>query len=151
LKDKSAGTDSNGHPSDPIDETIVSAPVVARPAGVPATVGPYSVLQKLGQGGMGAVYLAEDPKLRRSIAIKVLPDELAAHREWMERFEKEAQLLASINHPNIATIYSLEEDGGTKFLTLELISGPDLSAKLIDTRTLDRGAGFVRRPARKSP
>ena len=118
------------------DETLVSDRSVRSrgpgPGPVPGRIGDYPVKGSLGQGGMGAVYLAEDPKLRRQVAIKVLPPQVARDRDWIERFESEAQLLASINHPNIATIYSLEEHEGSKFLTLELIDGPDLREKLAE-------------------
>ncbi|MGD8394214.1 MAG: tetratricopeptide repeat protein [Candidatus Eiseniibacteriota bacterium] len=97
---------------------------------VPAQIGIYPVRGELGRGGMGVVYLAEDPRLRRPIAIKVLARAVAADATWLERFEREAQLLAALNHPNIATIHSLEEAGGDRFLTMELIPGDNLSDRL---------------------
>jgi non-specific serine/threonine protein kinase len=113
----------------------VTGPITGgRPAPAPtATEGPrdrigsYPITAELGRGGMGVVYLAEDPRLKRPIAIKVLPQAVAGDREWLARFEREAQLLAALNHPNIATIHSLEEGGGLRFLTLEFIPGQNLS------------------------
>ncbi len=84
------------------------------------TLGHYEITDKLGQGGMGSVWLAQDSKLGRQVAIKTLPEEFAKDEERLARFEREAKLLASLNHPNIATIHGLEEDSGTRFLVLEL-------------------------------
>ena len=90
----------------------------------------YEVLASLGAGGMGEVYRARDTKLKRDVAIKVLPDDLAQDPERLARLEREAHLLASLNHPNIATIFSLEEVEGTRFLVLELIEGESLQQRL---------------------
>ena len=78
---------------------------------------------------MGEVYRANDSRLRRAVAIKVLPDDLAGDRERLARFEREAHLLASLNHPNIGAIYGLEESGGKRCLVLELIEGRSLSER----------------------
>ena len=86
-------------------------------------VGPYEVVAPLGAGGMGEVYRATDTKLKREVAIKVLPEEVGQDRERLARFEREAQVLASLNHPNIASIYGLEETGGAPCLVLELVEG----------------------------
>ncbi|HQT95060.1 MAG TPA: protein kinase [Thermoanaerobaculaceae bacterium] len=91
-------------------------------------LGPYEVLGPLGAGGMGEVYRAHDTKLGRDVAVKVLPSDLADNPESLSRFKREAQLLASINHPNIATIYGIEESGGIRALVMELVEGDDLSA-----------------------
>ena len=91
----------------------------------------YEILSQLGAGGMGEVYLALDTKLGREVAIKLLPDVLAKNPERQVRFEYEARILASINHPNIAAIYSLEEFEGQAFLVLEFVPGKTL-AELID-------------------
>src|SRR5262249_240555 len=80
----------------------------------------YRIISKLGEGGMGAVYRATDTKLNRDVAIKVLPDSLASDPDRLARFSREAQLLAQLNHPNIAAIYGVEE----RALVLELIEGP---------------------------
>jgi len=90
----------------------------------------YRIHEKIGEGGMGEVYRATDTTLGRDVAIKVLPEEVAGNPERLARFQREAQLLASLNHPNIAAIYGLEESGETPFLVLELIEGEDLSGRL---------------------
>jgi serine/threonine protein kinase len=79
---------------------------------------------------MGEVYRAADTKLRREVAIKVLPAEVAGDPERLGRFQREATLLAALNHPHIAAIYGLEEDAGSPFLVLELVEGEDLAARL---------------------
>ena len=94
------------------------------------TLGHYEITDKLGQGGMGSVWLAQDAKLGRQVAIKTLPEEFAKDEERLARFEREAKLLASLNHPNIATIHGLEEDIGTRFLVLELVEGDTLADRL---------------------
>jgi len=93
-------------------------------------LGPYEILGPLGAGGMGEVYRATDTKLGREVAIKVLPLEVAQDPERLARFEREAKLLASLNHPNIAAIYGLEESDGKPFLALELVEGEDLKQRL---------------------
>jgi serine/threonine protein kinase len=94
------------------------------------TVTHYRVLRELGSGGMGEVYVAEDLKLHRQIALKVLPAAVAADSERRERFEREAQAVAALNHPNIVTIHSVEQAGDVHFLTMELVEGKMLSAVL---------------------
>jgi serine/threonine-protein kinase len=98
-------------------------------------IGPYEITAPLGAGGMGEVYRATDTKLGREVAIKVLPAEVAGDHERLARFEREAKLLASLNHPNIAHVYGFEsaalEDGSTgHFLAMELVEGEDLAARL---------------------
>ena len=92
-----------------------------------ARLGAYEILDPLGAGGMGDVYRARDTKLGREVAIKVLPADVAQDRDRLPRFEREAQLLASLNHPNIAAIYGLEEAGGAPFLVLEFVPGETLA------------------------
>ena len=84
-------------------------------------LGSYRILAAIGKGGMGEVWKALDTKLGREVAIKTLPEGFAKDEERLARFEREARLLASLNHPNIAAIYGLEEDSGTRFLVLELV------------------------------
>ena len=92
--------------------------------------GPYEVVAKLGEGGMGVVYRARDPHLGREVALKVLPEGLTADRERRARFEREARVLAALNHPNIAQIYGLEVSGDTRALVMELVEGPTLAERL---------------------
>jgi serine/threonine protein kinase len=94
----------------------------------------YGITDRLGAGGMGEVYRATDTNLNRDVAIKVLPPEVAQDEERLGRFRREAQLLAALNHTNIASIYGLEEVDGQPFLVLELVEGEDLKQRL------DKGA-----------
>jgi serine/threonine-protein kinase len=94
-------------------------------------VGPYEVRGLLGLGGMGEVYRAHDPTLARDVALKVLPDAFALNPERLSRFEREAQVLASLNHPHIAAIYGVQETHGTRALVLELVEGPTLADRLV--------------------
>ncbi len=98
-------------------------------------LGRYTIQSLIGRGGMGAVYRATDSSLGRDVALKVLPPELATDSERIERFRREARALAALNHPNIVTIYSVEEDDGTNFLTMELVNGKSLET-VIDGRGL---------------
>ncbi len=93
-------------------------------------LGPYEVLSPLGAGGMGEVYRARDTKLSRDVALKVLPEALAKNPERMARFQREAQVLASLNHPNIAAVYGLEDSGGVRALVMELVEGPTLVERI---------------------
>src|SRR5579863_127713 len=101
-------------------------------------LGPYEVLSPLGAGGMGEVYRARDTKLGREVAVKVLPAAFAQDADRMARFQREAQVLASLNHPNIASIYGLEESGTTRALVMELVEGPTLAEHIGGTRPLTR-------------
>lgn len=92
--------------------------------------GRYEVIKELGKGGMGEVYLAEDTNLKRQVAIKVLPKAFSLDKERLARFEREARLLASLNHPNIATIHGLEKSDGQQFLVMELVEGDTLAERI---------------------
>jgi serine/threonine-protein kinase len=93
-------------------------------------VGAYEILVQIGAGGMGEVYRATDTKLRRDVAIKVLPHRLADSPELLARFEREARMLASLNHPNIATLYGFEQAGNTLYLAMELVPGDTLAERI---------------------
>jgi serine/threonine protein kinase len=95
-----------------------------------STLGHYRVVEKIGTGGMGVVHLARDERLDRDVAIKTLPEDLAADPDRLRRFEREAKLLASLSHQNIATLYCLEEHGGRRFLVMELAAGETLAERL---------------------
>jgi serine/threonine-protein kinase len=97
-------------------------------------VGPYEITALIGAGGMGEVYQASDSKLKRQVAIKVLPEMVAADRDRLARFQREAQVLAALNHPNIAAIYGLEESGGFTALVMELVEGPTLADRVAEGR-----------------
>lgn len=90
----------------------------------------YRIVSKIGAGGMGEVYLAQDTKLDRKVALKVLPAEVASHRDRMDRFVREAKSAAALNHPNIATIHEIGESEGTNFIAMEYINGVTLRAKI---------------------
>src|SRR5213080_428861 len=93
-------------------------------------LGRYEIRSKLGEGGMGEVYLAEDTRLHRKVALKILPTELAANKDRMRRFEQEAQAAAALNHPNIAHIYEIGEGKGVNFIAMEFIDGQTLREKI---------------------
>src|SRR5271170_6269899 len=93
-------------------------------------LGPYEILVAIGAGGMGEVYRARDTKLGRDVALKVLPEAFARDAERMARFQREAKVLASLNHPNIASIYGLEDSGATHALVMELVEGPTLADRI---------------------
>src|SRR5688572_28488802 len=93
-------------------------------------LGSYQILGPIGAGGMGEVYRARDTKLTREVALKVLPESVGQDRERMSRFTREAQLLASLNHPNIASIYGVEEGSGGLALVLEFVDGETLAERI---------------------
>ena len=94
------------------------------------TLGPCAVTAQIGAGGMGQVYRATDTQLGRDVALKILPDAFAADPDRLARFQREAVVLASLNHPNIAQIHGIEEAGGTRALVLELVEGPTLADRI---------------------
>ncbi len=94
------------------------------------TLGPYEVTAKIGEGGMGEVYRARDTKLDRDVALKVLPQAFTDDPDRLARFEREAKVLASLNHPNVAQIHGIEEQDGTRALVLELVEGPTLADRI---------------------
>ena len=100
-----------------------------------ARLGPYEILSAIGAGGMGEVYRARDTKLDRDVAIKVLPDLFASDADRLARFTREAQTLASLNHPNIAIIHGLEQAGDVHALVMELVDGEDLSQRIAPVRS----------------
>ena len=94
----------------------------------PARIGTYDIIDVLGVGGMGEVYRARDSRLQRDVAIKVLPVDMTNDPERLARFEREAQVLASLNHPHIAQVYGLDESGSMPALVMELVEGPTLAS-----------------------
>src|SRR5687768_3546304 len=98
---------------------------------VPGTrLGPYEIIGTLGAGGMGEVYRATDTNLKRAVAIKVLPESVVTDADRLARFQREAEVLASLNDPNIAAIYGLERSNGTTALVMELVEGPTLADQI---------------------
>src|SRR5262245_16614728 len=93
-------------------------------------LGPYEIKSPIGEGGMGIVFSARDTKLQRDVALKLLPDHLADNPDRLSRLQREAQVLASLNHPNIGAIHDLQEAGGTRFLVLELVDGETLADRI---------------------
>src|SRR6202795_1404141 len=99
-------------------------------------LGTYEVTSHIGSGGMGEVYQAHDSKLGRDVAIKVLPEQFARDPERLARFQRDAKMLAALNHPNIAAIYGLEESGDTHYLVMELVPGDTLRERVAGGRPL---------------
>src|SRR5262245_52990211 len=93
-------------------------------------LGSYEILSLIGAGGMGEVYRAQDSRLKRAVAVKIVPEAMAGEPERIFRFEREAELLASLNHPNIATVHDFEEAAGRRFLVMELVEGETLAERL---------------------
>src|SRR4051812_23749838 len=93
-------------------------------------LGAYEIVALLGAGGMGEVYRARDSRLNRDVAIKILPEQFAADPDRLARFQREAQVLASLNHQNIAHIHGVEDAGAVRGLVLELVEGPTLAERI---------------------
>jgi serine/threonine protein kinase len=104
-------------------------------------LGPYEIVAPLGAGGMGEVYRARDTRLKREVAIKVLPDAFARDPERLARFQREAEVLATLNHPNIAAVYGFEETPSASSIVLELVDGPTL-AERIEGEGRAKGSGL---------
>ena len=104
-------------------------------------LGHYDVTALLGEGGMGQVWQATDTQLNRQVALKILPDAFAPDPDRLARFKREAQILASLNHPNIAATYGIEEAEGTRALVLELVEGPTLADWISKGRLPEPGTG----------
>jgi serine/threonine-protein kinase len=135
IKDDSRFCSNCGTPIAPSEKASVSlTKILQTPAQemIPGKVlaGKYKILEEIGRGGMGVVYEAEDTGLNRRVAVKVLPDVFTSDPERLARFEREAKVLASLNHPNIAAIYGVEEADGKRFLVLELVEGETLAERL---------------------
>ena len=109
---------------------VRAAAAVGQPSMIGRHVGAYAIVAPLGVGGMGEVYRAHDTKLRRDVAIKILPPQFTADPERRVRFAREARLLATLNHPHIGAIYGIEESDGLTALVLELVEGPTLADRL---------------------
>ncbi len=99
---------------------------------VGSRLGHYDVTALIGEGGMGQVYQATDTQLGREVALKILPEAFATDPDRLARFQREAKVLASLNHPNIAAIYGIEQGGDTRALVLELVEGPTLADRIKD-------------------
>jgi serine/threonine protein kinase len=99
------------------------------------TLSHYRIVSKIGAGGMGEVYLAQDTKLDRQVALKILPGDVASNRDRMARFIREAKSAAALNHPNIATVHEIGETDGVNFIAMEFIDGVTLREQIHRERT----------------
>jgi serine/threonine-protein kinase len=103
--------------------------------------GRYEIRSKIGAGGMGEVYLAQDTKLDRKVALKILPADVVSHRDRIDRFIREAKAAAALNHPNIAHIYEIRESDGTHFIAMEFVDGFTLRQLITRRRALRPAIG----------
>jgi len=111
-------------------------------------IGPYTITEKIGEGGMGEVYRATDNNLKRDVAIKFLPEAFTEDPERLARFQREAEVLAQLHHPNIASIFGVEDSDGTRALVMELVEGPTLAERLSQGRLkIDEALGIARQIA----
>lgn len=118
-------------------------------------LGPYEITGKLGEGGMGEVYRATDTSLKCQVALTVLPEAVAGDADRLARFQREAEVLAALNHPNIAQIHGLERTGGATALVMELVEGPTLADRIAEEpvpvcRPTDAGSPIARTRATSS-
>src|SRR5215470_8892776 len=111
-------------------KTVLCLDEIPMSVDVGTRLGSLEITALLGKGGMGEVYRAYDTKLKRDVAVKILPDEFARDADRVSRFQREAEVLASLNHPNIAAIYDLQEANDVRFLVLELVEGETLADRL---------------------
>src|SRR5437667_9584184 len=100
------------------------------PLSAGARLGPYEIIAPLGAGGMGEVYRARDTRLDRTVAVKVLPVELAADAQFRERFEREARLISSLSHPHVCPLFDVGQQDGLEFLVMEYLEGETLATRL---------------------
>ena len=112
-------------------------------------LGHYEIVSALGAGGMGEVYRATDTRLKRQVAVKLLPPSLAADPDRLARFQREAEVLATLNHPHIAAVYGLEDADGVKALVMELVEGDNLSQRIARGRTRACTSGRCRVSGRR--
>jgi serine/threonine protein kinase len=119
---------SSGHNA--LQVSYTSRLIFTMPVALGTRLGSLEITALLGKRGMGEVYRARDTRLKREVAIKILPEEFSCDADRVARFQREAEVLASLNHPNIAAIYDLEEDHGSRFLVLELVEGETLADRI---------------------